>query len=111
MSFFLTEAGGGHVGKTMSATASVTNSFYLSERISSGVVTDIFHNSTINKTTVFSDAFVTWKGPKKIRLRLQASNLLNMREYSYVSISPLMETTYSYSIRPLSVKISADWTF
>lgn len=111
MSFFLTEAGGGHVGKTMSATASVTNSFYLSERISSGVVTDIFHNSTINKTTVFSDAFVTWKGPKKLRLRLQASNLLNMREYSYVSISPLMETTYSYSIRPLSVKISADWTF
>ena len=111
MSFFLTEAGGGHVGKTMSATASVTNSFYLSERISAGVVTDIFHNSTVGKTTVFPDAFITWKGPKKLRLRLQASNLLNMREYSYVSISPLMETTYSYSIRPLSVKISADWTF
>lgn len=111
LSFSRMESGEDHVGKTMSFTASLTNSFYLSERISSGVVTDIFHNSTINKTTVFSDAFVTWKGPKKLRLRLQASNLLNMREYSYVSISPLMETTYSYSIRPLSVKISADWTF
>ena len=110
VSFFRTEAGGDHVGKTMSATASVTNSFYLSERISAGVVTDIFHNSTVGKTTVFPDAFITWKGPRKLRLKLQASNLLNMREYSYVSINPLMETTYSYRIRPLSIMLSADWT-
>ena len=110
MSFFLTEAGGGHVGKTMSATASVTNSFYLSERISAGLVTDIFHNSTVGKTTVFPDAFITWKSPKKLRLRLQANNLMNMKEYSYVSINPLMETTYSYKIRPLSIMLSANWT-
>lgn len=105
------ESGVGYTGKTSNAVISLTNSFYLNERISAGVVTDIFYNSSVDKTAVFPDAFIIWKGPKKLRLRLQASNLLNMRDYSYVSISPLMETAYSYRIRPLSVMLFADWTF
>ena len=111
ISFSRMESGVGYTGKTSNAVISLTNSFYLNERISAGVVTDIFYNSSVDKTAVFPDAFITWKGPKKLRLRLQASNLLNMRDYSYVSISPLMETAYSYRIRPLSVMLSADWTF
>lgn len=111
VSFYRMETGGDYAGNTRNATLSLVNSFYISEKISAGVVTDIFHNSTVGKTTVFPDTFITWKGPRKLRLKLQASNLLNMREYSYVSINPLMETTYSYRIRPLSVMLSADWTF
>ena len=111
VSFYRMETGGDYAGNTRNATLSLVNTFYISERISTGVVTDIFHNSTVGKTTVFPDTFITWKGPRKLRLKLQASNLLNMREYSYVSINPLMETTYSYRIRPLSVMFSADWTF
>ena len=111
ISFSRTDTDGDYNGKTRNAVVSLTNSFYLSERISAGVVTDIFHNSTVDKTTVFPDAFITWKGPNKLRLRLQANNLLNMKEYSYVSVNPLMETTYSYRIRPLAIMLSADWTF
>ena len=111
ISFSRMESGVGYTGKTSNAVISLTNSFYINERISAGVVTDIFHNSTVDNTTIFPDAFITWKGPKKLRLKLQANNLLNIREYSYVSISPLMETAYSYRIRPLSVMLSADWTF
>lgn len=111
ISFSRMESGVGYTGKTGNSVISLTNSFYLNERISSGVVTDIFYNSSVDKTTVFPDAFVSWKGPRKLRIKLQANNLLNMKEYSYVSISPLMETAYSYRIRPFSVMLSADWTF
>ncbi len=110
VSFSRMETGGDYAGKTINATVSVTNTFYLNERISAGVITDLFQNSTVGKTTVFPDVFITWKGPKKLRLRLQANNLLNMKEYSYVLINPLMETTYNYKIRPCSIMLSADWT-
>lgn len=110
LSFKGMETGGNNTGKTMNATASLTNAFYITESISAGVVTDLFHNSTIGKTTIFPDAFISWKSPGKLRLKLQANNLMNMKEYSVVSINPLMETTYSCRIRPLSVILSVDWT-
>ena len=99
------------MGKTENVRADMTNSFYLNEKVSLGIVTDLFHNSTVCKTIVFPDAFVTFKGPNKMRIKLQASNLLNHTEYSYVSLNPMMETSYSYRIRPFSAILSIDWTF
>lgn len=110
LSFSGTETDGDYAGKTRNASVSLTNSFYLSETVSAGVITDLFYNSTVDRTTVFPDVFISLKGPGKMRLKLQASNLLNMKEYSYVLINPLMETAYHYRIRPLSIMLSADWT-
>ncbi len=101
---------GGNTGKTMNATVSLTNALYVTERISAGVATDLYYNSTVGKTVFFPDAFITWKSRGKLRLKLQANNLMNLKEYSVVSIRPLQETTYSYRIRPFSVILSADLT-
>lgn len=110
-SFVGMATGGIDTGKTMNATVSLTNAFYVTERISAGVVTDLFHNSTVETTVLFPDAFIAWKSKGKLRLKLQANNLMNMKEYSVVSIGPLMETTYSYRIRPLSVILTVDYSF
>lgn len=97
-------------GRTRDINASVTNSFHITGNVSAGVVADLFHNSTVGKTVIFPDAFMSWRGPGKLRLKLQASNILNLKEYSYVSLGPLMETSYSFRIRPFSLILSADWT-
>ncbi|MBQ6185012.1 MAG: carboxypeptidase regulatory-like domain-containing protein [Bacteroidales bacterium] len=104
-------SGSGKSGRTSNIRATITNSFYFSKRVSVGAIADIFHNSTVGKTTIFPDAFISWTGRDKTRIKLTATNLMNQKEYSYVSLSPLQETTHSYRIRPLSVILSADWTF
>lgn len=111
LSFMRMTSGRNVTGNTRNIRMEVTNSLYISDKVSAGIVTDLFHNSTVGKTIVFPDVFITVKGPDKLRLRLQASNLLNYKEYSYVSISPLMETSYSYRIRPFSIILHADRSF
>lgn len=89
----------------------MTNSLYPSESITLGLGTDYYYNSSIGKDAFFADLFLTWKFRNGLRLKAQLNNILNMKEYSYVSLSPLLDNSFSYKIRPLTALIGFDWTF
>ena len=65
----------------------------------------------IRHESVFPDIAMTWKGKKVLRIRLEALNLLDRREYADVLLSPLLEESYRLKIRPLTVILGADWQF
>jgi hypothetical protein len=72
---------------------------------------DLYYHSAYKKAVFFPDVALIWKGDKGLRVRLEASNLLNITTYSYVALSPLLENHISYRIRPLTVLLGLDWQF
>lgn len=87
------------------------NSLYPSESITLGLGTDYYYNSSIGKDAFFADFFLTRKFRNGLRLKAQLNNILNTKEYSYISLSPLLDNSFSYKIRPLTALIGFDWTF
>lgn len=87
------------------------NTVSFSDAWSGSAGVDVHYDSSIDKAFVFPDFAVIWKGKKGLRIRLEAINLLDRREYAYVLLSPLLEESYHMRIRPLTVLIGADWQF
>ena len=90
---------------------SVRNTVFLSKALSAGITTDVYHYSSFDKTIVFPDMAFVWKSDKGLRLRLEANNLLDHRHFYGVMLSPLLEESFSYRIRPLTVLLGVDWRF
>lgn len=87
----------------------VTNTFYLTSSLSAGTQTDFYGNSSTGKRVLFNDLFATWtKG--HFRMKVMVNNLSNLKDYTSVSLSPLMETVSGFKIRPLTFMIGLDWT-
>lgn len=97
--------------KSASLTVKTKQVFHFSATWSGGIGVDLYHFNRIGKTMTFPDLSLAWTGKKGLRLRTEAVNLLNERSFSFVSLSSLLEETYSYRIRPLTVLIGVDWRF
>ena len=95
----------------LSFRSKVKNTLSFSDAWSGGAGVDVHYDSSIYKAFVFPDLALTWKGKKGLRIRLEALNLLDRREYAYVLLSPLLEESYRLKIRPLTVILGADWQF
>ena len=103
------KASGVSGSKNASMTVKVTNTFYLSDKLSISSQTDFYRNSLTGKNILFQDLSTTWtKG--NFRMKIMANNLSNRTEYSTVTISPLLENLSGYKIRPLTFLIGLDWT-
>ena len=89
----------------------VKNTLSFSDAWSGSAGVDVHYDSSFDKAFVFPDLALTWKGKKGLRIRLEALNLLDRREYAYVLLSPLLEESYRLKIRPLTVILGADWQF
>ena len=87
----------------------VKNTLSFSDAWSGSAGVDVHYDSSFDKVFVFPDIALTWKGKKGLRIRLEALNLLDWREYAYVLLSPLLEESYRLKIRPLTVILGADW--
>lgn len=92
-------------------TTSLKQTFHLSKTLLVGVTTDIYHHGSIGKTLFFPDLHLSWNVSSAWRFRVQADNLLNIKDYNYNSLSPLLEESYSYRIRPLALLVGVDWKF
>lgn len=93
----------------LSFRSKVKNTLSFSDAWSGSAGIDVHYDSSIDKAFVFPDLALTWKGKKGLRIRLEALNLLDRREYAYVLLSPLLEESYRLRIRPLTVILGADW--
>ena len=107
LSFNSIKATGISTSENVSASASLTNSFYLTDKLSLNILSDIFHSSSLGKTAFFQDMSISWT-VGKCRLKAIASNLFDIKEYSWVTLSPLMESAVSCRIRPLTFLIGVD---
>lgn len=94
-----------------SFTAKWKNTFRMGNRLSGSLSMDLYYHSAYKKAVLFPDVALIWKGDKGLRVRLEASNLLNITTYSYVTLSPLLENHMIYRIRPLTVLLGLDWQF
>lgn len=94
-----------------SITGKIKNTFRFGRAVSANITTDFYHHSEYGKTLFFPDVELVWKGEKGLRIRLEARNLMNVQEYDYVVVSPLLTSHLSYRIRPLTVCLGLDWQF
>lgn len=60
---------------------------------------------------VLLDASAVWKASNRIRFSLTANNLLNRRNYEYVSYGTLSRSEHSFRIRPRSILASIQYRF
>lgn len=61
--------------------------------------------------TFFLDASVSYSVTEKLRVYIQARNLLDNRKYAYSVLMPLQSVYYEYSIRPLNALLGLDVRF
>lgn len=109
MSFSKIKASGITDTGNTSLTVKMTNTFYLSDKLSIGTQHDFYRNSATAKNILFNDVFATWtKG--HFRMKVMINNISNLKEYSTFSISPLLESATSFRIRPLTFLIGLDWS-
>lgn len=109
LSFADISASGTSGSRSNSVSMKVTNTFYISSRLSIGTQTDWYRTSLEGSSALFNDLFATWtKG--HFRMKVMINNLSNLKEYSTFSISPLLESASSYIIRPLTFIIGLDWS-
>ena len=87
------------------------NTLSFSDAWSGSVKVGIHYDANLEKAFFFPDIGLTWKGKKGLRVRMEALNLLDLREYAYVLLSPLLEESYRLKIRPLTVLVAVDWQF
>ncbi|MBQ9172942.1 MAG: carboxypeptidase-like regulatory domain-containing protein [Bacteroidales bacterium] len=90
--------------------AKLTNVFYPAESVSVSAQTDFHYDTSVKKTAAFVDLSASWT-VGKVRLNALISNLMNVKEYSYMTISPLEESHVKYKLRPFTVLLGLDWTF
>ena len=55
------------------------------------------------KDFILADAAVNFTLTQRLELRLNASNLFNRQDYSYISVGEMRTSLYSYSIRPRTI--------
>lgn len=60
---------------------------------------------------VLMDASAVWRVTGKVRLSVTATNLLNKRQYQYVTYGTLSRTEHSFQIRPRNILISVQYRF
>ena len=87
------------------------NTLSFSNAWSGSVKIDVHYNGDIDRAFIFPDIGLAWKGKKGLRVRIEALNLLDQREYAYVLLSPLLEESFRMKIRPLTVLVGIDWQF
>ena len=87
------------------------NTFHITKALSGTIKTDIYHSSSIGKTTMFSDIYFSWSGKRGRIFSGGIDNLFNIREYSYMILTPLLRDRFSYKIRPLTAHFGIDWRF
>ncbi|MBQ9711017.1 MAG: carboxypeptidase regulatory-like domain-containing protein [Bacteroidales bacterium] len=109
MSFSKIKASGITDTGNTSLTVKMTNTFYLSDKLSIGTQHDFYRNSATDKNILFNDVFATWTR-NRFRIKVMINNISNLKEYSTFSISPLLESASSYKIRPLTFMIGLDWS-
>ncbi|MDE6633000.1 MAG: hypothetical protein K2K23_08370 [Muribaculaceae bacterium] len=63
------------------------------------------------KNLILLDASAVWRVSNKVRLSITANNLLNQRQYQYVTYGTLSRTEHSFRIRPCNVLVSIQWRF
>ena len=94
-----------------SAAASLKNTFYLTDAWTLSVLVEAYYNRIVDCTYVFPDLMTEWKIGKHFRVKLLANNLLNIKDYSYISISPMLDKYYNCRIRPFSLLVGLNWTY
>ena len=105
------DTGNGVADTDYSLFSRLGNTLSFSDAWSGSVKVDIHYDANLDKAFFFPDIGLTWKGKKGLRVRLEALNLLDQREYAYVLLSPLLEESYRLKIRPLTVLVAVDWQF
>lgn len=63
------------------------------------------------KNLILMDASAVWRVSGRVRLSVTATNLLNKRQYQYVTYGTLSRTEHSFQIRPRNVLISVQYRF
>lgn len=97
-----------------SSTQHLTLAFYPHESIELSAEAEYYADKADSRNlmqTFFLDASVSWSTTDKLRIYLQARNLLDNREYAYSVLLPLQTSYYEYSIRPLNVLIGIVFRF
>ena len=89
----------------------LNQSFYLSSSLFAGAAVDLYYHAAVGRPYVFPSLSLTWKGPKALRVKLEADNLADVRTYSWRSESPLLTQNYQVKIRPLTVLAGLEWRF
>ena len=105
------DTGNGAADTDYSLFSRLGNTLSFSDAWSGSVKVDIHYDANLDKAFFFPDIGLTWKGKKGLRVRMEALNLLDQREYAYVLLSPLLEESYRLKIRPLTVLAAVDWQF
>ncbi len=64
-----------------------------------------------SKNLILLDASAVWHVNKKIRLSINANDLLNHRQYQYVTYGTLSRTEHSFRIRPRNILLTIQYRF
>ncbi|MDE7420064.1 MAG: TonB-dependent receptor [Muribaculaceae bacterium] len=64
-----------------------------------------------SKNLILLDASAVWHLNNKIRLSINANNLLNHRQYQYVTYGTLSRTEHSFRIRPRNILLTLQYRF
>ncbi len=63
------------------------------------------------KNLILMDASAVWHINNKLRLMINTNNLLNHREYQYVTYGTLSRTEHSFRIRPRNIILTLQYRF
>ena len=85
--------------------------FYITSTLTGGVEVDCYSHTAIGGNYVFPSLYLLWNNNRGVRLTIKTENLANIRYYSWRSLSPLLEETMRFKIRPLTILAGVDWRF
>lgn len=106
---FLQQDGYSVSDRITSASLEWKNHFIPVRKLIITATTDAGYNSAMNIWVFIPSVNAEWKFSDRFSLSLSADNLLNLREISYSTLSPLLVETISYRVRPLSVIATVRW--
>lgn len=106
---FLQQDGYSASDRITSASIEWKNHFIPMRKLIITATTDAGYNSAMNMWVYIPSVSAEWKFSNRLFLSLSADNLLNLREISYSTLSPLLVETISYRVRPLSVIAKVRW--